>query len=569
MDSFTLRRLGFKMRPPSVAGIFGAGRKRSRSDQQSDTHMLMKCNFNVAFPSAAFLLYLIAGQQLALAGGVVLAWDPSSEPSIAGYRLYYGGAAGHYDASVDVGEATSYTVDGLSPGTYYFAVTAYDSSGLESSYSNEVSTTISALPPVISGIAASGITATEATISWMTDVPSDSQVDYGTSTGYGTSTTLNPALVTAHSQTLNDLAPNNLYHCRVVSRDASGNLTTSGDLAFNTPPALLSISAAAVSSVTSTSAVISWTTGTDSDSQLDYGTSMSYGDSTQLNPSPVTRHRVALDGLDPGTVYHCRAKSRDSAGNIAVSPDLTFTTLVGVFSTLPVPARPSDRRRGHGQASIAATKVDRLFSFVLSEIGSDSSTRIQIRNPNLQPVWVTLELVQANGTVVAAVAQQIAAAGVLQANLNDLFLTLHPDDYVRGISDAALLSYESFGTESGRTILWAQSNEDGFATEFMEYISGGGWHSTLSLINLDPSPGFATVRFVRADGSGARDPMTLPIAANGKIYISDRQFPADGSAAPTRGYVKILGEGVRLAGSIVMAGDRFISATPLRATANR
>jgi hypothetical protein len=71
-----------------------------------------------------------------------LAWNASSD--VTGYRLYYGTATNTYQqakgSGVAVGNATSYTVSGLKSGTlYYFAVTAVDSNGNESPYSNEVS----------------------------------------------------------------------------------------------------------------------------------------------------------------------------------------------------------------------------------------------------------------------------------------------------------------------------------------------------------------------------------------------------------------------------------------------
>jgi hypothetical protein len=68
-----------------------------------------------------------------------LAWDPSvPSTNVAGYFLYYGGATGRYTNRFDVGLPTSGVVSNLVAGTtYYFAVTAHDSSGLESAYSNE------------------------------------------------------------------------------------------------------------------------------------------------------------------------------------------------------------------------------------------------------------------------------------------------------------------------------------------------------------------------------------------------------------------------------------------------
>jgi len=76
---------------------------------------------------------------------VTLAWDPpigSSSTIIAGYKVYYGTSPGQYGKVMNVGDVVTYTVQNLSPGTYYFAVTAYDKSGNESSYTNEVSKTI-------------------------------------------------------------------------------------------------------------------------------------------------------------------------------------------------------------------------------------------------------------------------------------------------------------------------------------------------------------------------------------------------------------------------------------------
>jgi hypothetical protein len=72
---------------------------------------------------------------------VSLTWDENSETDIAGYRLYYGSVSGQYDYVVDVGNQTNYTLNGLRAGqTYYIAATAYNTSGYESDYSNEVNT---------------------------------------------------------------------------------------------------------------------------------------------------------------------------------------------------------------------------------------------------------------------------------------------------------------------------------------------------------------------------------------------------------------------------------------------
>jgi len=70
---------------------------------------------------------------------VTLAWNPDTGTNIAGYKLYYGVASRTYTNSINVGNATNATVPGLVGGTvYYFAATAYDTSGMESDYSSEV-----------------------------------------------------------------------------------------------------------------------------------------------------------------------------------------------------------------------------------------------------------------------------------------------------------------------------------------------------------------------------------------------------------------------------------------------
>lgn len=76
--------------------------------------------------------------------GVNLTWTANGETDLAGYKVYRATASGSYGAPIaTVGKTTSYAAGGLTKGTtYFFVITAYDSSGNESSYSNEVSKSI-------------------------------------------------------------------------------------------------------------------------------------------------------------------------------------------------------------------------------------------------------------------------------------------------------------------------------------------------------------------------------------------------------------------------------------------
>ena len=132
----------------------------------------------------------------------------------------------HCNAYVVFAPATS----GSATGT--LTVTAAGSSKTAALSGTGATTT----PPVLSAIAASSITVSSAKITWTTDKASDSQVEYGLTTGYGLVTPLNTSLVTSHSQPLSGLAPNTRYHYRVKSRDAAGNLAVSRDFTFKTKP---------------------------------------------------------------------------------------------------------------------------------------------------------------------------------------------------------------------------------------------------------------------------------------------------------------------------------------------
>ncbi len=70
---------------------------------------------------------------------VTLAWDPSTDPHVVAYNVYYGAASQTYTNNVPLAAVTNVTITGLVPGvTYFFAATASESAGPESGFSNEV-----------------------------------------------------------------------------------------------------------------------------------------------------------------------------------------------------------------------------------------------------------------------------------------------------------------------------------------------------------------------------------------------------------------------------------------------
>lgn len=84
-------------------------------------------------------------------GSVTLSWTAPTEnedgsllTDLAGFRIYYGIASGQYEQEMEIGSAGTLTavIENLSPGTWYFAATAFTESGLESALSNEVQRSI-------------------------------------------------------------------------------------------------------------------------------------------------------------------------------------------------------------------------------------------------------------------------------------------------------------------------------------------------------------------------------------------------------------------------------------------
>ncbi|MES2225673.1 MAG: fibronectin type III domain-containing protein [Patescibacteria group bacterium] len=271
--------------------------------------------------------------------GATITWT-TNESSDS--RVDFGLTSSYGTASSSVATSTSHsiTLSGLTASTlYHFRVQSTDATSHAATSSDLTFTTAAVpdtTPPIISSIASS-TTQTGATVTWTTNEGSDSRVDYGTSSSYGTAST-SAALLTSHSITLSGLTASTLYHFRVQSTDASSNVATSSDLTFTTtavpdttPPVISSIA----SSTSQTSATISWTTNEAANSQVDYGTTASYG-TASTSAAFSTSHSLTLTGLTASTLYHFRVQSVDASSNVATSSDLTFTTTAVPDTTAPL-----------------------------------------------------------------------------------------------------------------------------------------------------------------------------------------------------------------------------------------
>jgi Polysaccharide lyase len=187
----------------------------------------------------------------------------------------------------------------------------------------EVDTT----PPVISGITATAITQTGATITWNTDEVSDSRVDYGLTTSYGSNVT-NASDVTSHSLNLTGLTANTLYHYKVTSVDPSNNSSASADFAFTTQAVSTDTTAPVITNVvltpTSSSVTATYTTDDPATTRLKLLTPIT---PSVFDATLVNNHTATISGLTPGTSYTCKITS---VNEVSLQTDLTagcsFTT---------------------------------------------------------------------------------------------------------------------------------------------------------------------------------------------------------------------------------------------------
>jgi hypothetical protein len=90
------------------------------------------------------------------------------------------------------------------------------------------------IPPLISNVSTSKITASSALVTWETDKPATSQIEYGPTSAYGTKMALGSNRLTNHSILLTDLDAGTTYNFRVKSTDAAGNEAISSNFTLVT-----------------------------------------------------------------------------------------------------------------------------------------------------------------------------------------------------------------------------------------------------------------------------------------------------------------------------------------------
>lgn len=270
-----------------------------------------------------------------LASSVLLDWDPSTDADLAGYKVYYqansqnlpfaGTGATEGSAPIDVGKVTTFTVDGLDPNAnFYFAVTAYNSTGTESVYSNIIEIKES-VPPAVSIISpanaskVSGVVAVQANAS---DNVGVTRVDFFVN---GVQVAEVPSAPFTFSWDTTSLTSGS-YTLSAKAYDAAGNagdssilsVTVNGDV---TPPNVALSAPAPGSAVSGTVNVSASAQDASGVTRLEL-----YLDGTLLLTGNQSTASYSWNTLAVSNGTHTlSAKAYDAAGNVGSSPNLTVT----------------------------------------------------------------------------------------------------------------------------------------------------------------------------------------------------------------------------------------------------
>ncbi len=231
------------------------------------------------------------------------------------------------------------SMTGLTPNTTYY-VRAYATNAADTTYGTQISFTTSGVAPTASTDAASGVSATGATLNGTVNANNDSTTvnfEYGLTNSYGSTVAADQSPVTGMANTsvskaITGLSPNTTYHYRAVGVNGTGT-TNGNDQTFITSAVSPTTTTGAASGVGATGATLNGTVNANNASTtvtFEYGLTTAYGSAITTDQSPVTGTAntsvsKAITGLQPNTMYHYRVKGTN-IGGITNGIDQTFTT---------------------------------------------------------------------------------------------------------------------------------------------------------------------------------------------------------------------------------------------------
>ena len=296
---------------------------------------------------------------------VTLQWNASTDPD-GGAIQYDVQVSSHPSFSViayDSGwvSGTGATTSALPTSTvYYWRARSRDAvyTSAVSAWSPSGTFAMENVPLLVSGPSATSFTATTGTngttvVTWTTDIPSSSNVDYGLTTAYG-SLASGTTGSTGHSVTVTGLTNHSQYHYRVRSTGSFSNEMVSGDYTFSlsVPPTVPTLVHEPSSTCSGSCGVtLQWNASTDPD-----GGPVQYN--IQASTSPAFSSVYASSGwisgtswlvtLPTNTFWYWRVQARDANHTTVQDPASawsatdSFMMTTGAAPTQPVLASPAN-----------------------------------------------------------------------------------------------------------------------------------------------------------------------------------------------------------------------------------
>lgn len=331
----------------------------------------MKCHtIKILFYACLFSMATATASQ---ARDVTMQWDAETDTTVTGYKIYYnadsatapfsgtGSTAGA--SPIDVKNVTSAAVTGLDPShAYYFAVTAYNSAGTESPYSN-IASVAEAVPPTVSITSpASGATAsgTVSLTASATDNVGVTKVEFYVNSSLVTTETATPYV---YSWNTSSLAAGT-YTLMAKAYDAAGNVGQSSNVSVSvvndtTAPTVSLTAPGNGATVSGTVAITASASDNVGVSKVEF-----YKDGVLLTATNVAPYLYSWDTTTAANgSYTLTAKAYDNAGNVGQSANVlvTVNNLVAdtTAPTVSVTA-PANNATVSGTVSVAASVSDNV-----------------------------------------------------------------------------------------------------------------------------------------------------------------------------------------------------------------
>jgi subtilisin family serine protease/phosphodiesterase/alkaline phosphatase D-like protein len=350
-------------------------------------------------------------------------------------------------------------------------------------------------PPFISDIEVN-VNGNTALISWLTDKPANSIIKYGKTTALGSVAEDLENFETSHSMTLTDLDLDTDYYFNIQAYDENGvgpgesgiqNPFHTDDQLDTTPPMILE-GPKVLDPILDTSATIYWRTDEASDSVVEFGFDVSYGNISS-DISFDTEHTIILMNLIPDTIYHYRVTSTDSSGNPQPSSDNFFKT-APEKQPLLITSGPYVNSITHDSATIVWETDD--FSTSLVRFGETQNYELDEIYDDYMDTYHSIELTGLEPTT--KYFYQVESTNdedttVVVGDQSNYFTTLETPDTTKPLISKVEITLL---TDSTCTIVWETDEE---STSWVDWKQGEPpvgsdefiLNHNITLDNLDPS----------------------------------------------------------------------------------